>query len=165
MHAIHQVVGRDSSCRSRCPQIHQRIARSVESRAPRAQGNRLHRVQEPAVRVHQQGRLQMGPRERDTRSRNPKAIRGIEVKTRPKGSYSWHSDSTPTPGRVFGAFKSHHISGSADTASDLSRGRLHGKADILHMTCRTPGKARPRRPRGALAAPALRRCPCGPEFF
>ena len=39
------------------------------------------------------------------------------------GSYSWHSDSTPTPGRAFGAFKSHHISGSADTAPDLSRAR------------------------------------------
>jgi hypothetical protein len=40
---------------------------------------------------------------KEARSRNPKAIRGIEAKTRPKGSYSWHSDSTPPPGRVFGA--------------------------------------------------------------
>ena len=41
---------------------------------------------------------------KEARSRNPKAIRGIEAKTRPKGSYSWHSDSTPPPGRVFGAW-------------------------------------------------------------
>ena len=34
---------------------------------------------------------------KEARSRNPKAIRGIEAKTRPKGSYSWHSDSTGHP--------------------------------------------------------------------
>ena len=42
---------------------------------------------------------------KETRSRNPKALGGIEAKSRPKGCYSWHSDSTPPPGRVFGALK------------------------------------------------------------
>ena len=63
---------------------------------------------------------------KETRSRNPKAIRCTEVKTRQKGSYSWQSYPTPALGRVFGAFtqtSTHPVTGPLGLSRSSSSGR------------------------------------------